>query len=83
MYGMHAFYKLYFVCCTFCSLPRKLKSSTSAVEFAFFTEICQMMGILNGKCVHITPSIFALLHQLLECILQRDIYQVHVHSCAK
>ena len=60
-----------------CLLSRKPNRSTSPVEFAFFTEMCQLLGVLNGN--NITPSMFTLLHQLLESILHYDIYQVH--SC--
>ena len=60
-----------------CLLSRKPNCSASPVEFAFFTEMCQLLGVLNGN--NITPSMFTLLHQLLESILHYDIYQVH--SC--
>ncbi|CAH3138328.1 unnamed protein product, partial [Pocillopora meandrina] len=53
---------------------RKPNCSASPVEFAFFTEMCQLLGVLNGN--NITPSVFTLLHQLLESILHYDIYQV-------
>ena len=59
-----------------CLLSRKPNCSTSPVEFAFFTEMCQLLGVLNGN--NITPSMFTLLHQLLESILHYDIYQVHL-----
>ena len=54
---------------------RKTNPCTSAVEFEFFTEICEMMGVLNGTCKDIS-SICTLLYQLLECVLLHDIYQV-------
>ncbi|XP_078357235.1 unhealthy ribosome biogenesis protein 2 homolog isoform X2 [Oculina patagonica] len=60
----------------FINSSRKQNPSTSAVDFDFFTEICQMMGILKDRGRHITSSVFTLLHQLLECILIHDIYQV-------
>ncbi|KAJ7375225.1 rRNA primary transcript metabolism protein [Desmophyllum pertusum] len=70
--------KLLLIRCGKCQVPLQEKGnlSTSAVEFDFFTEICQMMGILNSKCRNATSSIFTLLHQLLECILRHDIYQI-------
>jgi len=60
----------------FINASRKQHSSTSAMEFDFFSEICQLMSVLNGRCRHVMSSIITLLHQLLECILNYDIYQV-------
>ena len=54
---------------------RKANSSPSAMEFDFFAEVCEMMGFLNGTWEDIS-SVCTLLHQLLECILLHDIYQV-------
>ena len=50
-----------------------MNKSTSSAEFDFFTEMCEIMGVLNGGC---QSSVCALLHQMLECILVQDVYQV-------
>lgn len=50
------------------------------MEFDFFAEVCEMMGFLNGTWEDI-PSVCTLLHQLLECILLHDIYQVRNGRC--
>ena len=38
--------------------------------------MCQMIGISNDMCRHVTSSSFTLLHHLLECVLSQDVYQV-------
>ena len=53
------------------------------MEFDFFSEICQLMSIMNGRCKHVLSSNITLLHQLLECILNNDIYQVGNVKCPK
>lgn len=45
------------------------------MEFDFFTEVCEMLGILNGACKDVA-SVCTLLHKLLECVHRYDIYQV-------
>ncbi|CAH3196380.1 unnamed protein product, partial [Porites evermanni] len=56
----------------------KMNKSTSSTEFDFFTEMCEIMGVLNGRC---QSSVCTLLHQMLECILWQDVYQVILYFC--
>ncbi|CAH3042344.1 unnamed protein product, partial [Porites evermanni] len=57
----------------FIASSRKMNKSTSSAEFDFFTEMCEITGVLNGRC---QSSVCALLHQMLECVLWQDVYQV-------
>lgn len=65
-----------------------MNKSTSSAEFDFFTEMCEIMGVLNEGC---QSSVCALLHQMLDCILWQDVYQVSntlhfdnvMHVCVK
>ena len=60
-----------------CSRDNSLASP--AVEFDFFTEFCDMLGVNDGLIKYdITKSgkLLSLLHEMLLSILNQDIYQV-------
>ena len=54
---------------------RKWHSSTSAVEFDFFTEVCEMIGLNSQSQSHAVDCLL-LLHELLDCLEFHNIYQV-------